>query len=186
MSPRILLLSLLLCLLPVSAQAFDLGDLQQRLAATPSLAGSFEQQRYLADLDSTLDSRGRFRFVRGERVVWQLEAPVEERIELTPEAITSGSGDQAPPGGEQVAQLFLQLLEGDWQALESRFSITLSGEAAQWTVNLIPREAALRERIERIILNGGERYLQRLEMQTPTGDRLHVRLFDQHTLAPDA
>ncbi|MDH4572186.1 outer membrane lipoprotein carrier protein LolA [Salinicola acroporae] len=87
----------LLLLVPLSAQAFDLGDLQRRLAATPSLAGSFEQQRELADLDSSLSSQGTFLFERGKRVVWQLEKPVEERIELTPQAITDGSGENAPP-----------------------------------------------------------------------------------------
>ncbi|WP_162619802.1 LolA family protein [Salinicola acroporae] len=171
----------LLLLVPLSAQAFDLGDLQRRLAATPSLAGSFEQQRELADLDSSLSSQGTFLFERGKRVVWQLEKPVEERIELTPQAITDGSGENAPPGGEQVAQLFLQLLEGDWQALESRFTLALSGDQDDWQVALTPREAALRERIAEITLRGSDT-IDHLDMRTPDGDRLKVRLFDQHPL----
>lgn len=176
-----LLLSLPLMSMPVSAQAFDLDDLQQQLAATPSLAGSFEQRRELADLDSSLKSQGSFTFERGRRVVWQLETPVQERIELTPEAITNASGDNAPPGGEQVAQLFLQLLEGDWQALESRFSLALSGDQDEWQVALTPKAAALRERIAEITLKG-DRYIDHLDMRTPDGDRLEVRLFDQHPL----
>lgn len=178
---RTLLASLLLWL-PLAAHAFDLDDLHRQLAATPSLTGRFEQQRQLADLDSSLTSRGKFRFERGERVVWQLESPVEERIELTPEAIVNGSGDAAPPGGEQVAQLFLQLLEGDWQALESRFELALDGDRGAWQVALTPKEPALRERIENITLDGG-RYIDHLDMHTPTGDRLEVRLFDQQPLA---
>ncbi|GHB16128.1 outer membrane lipoprotein carrier protein LolA [Salinicola rhizosphaerae] len=177
---RTLLLTLLTCL-PLSAQAFDLADLQHQLAATPALKGKFEQQRHLADLDSTLDSHGRFRFVQGKSVVWQLESPVEERIELTPEAITNGSGDAVPPGGEQVARLFLQLLEGDWQSLESRFAIALSGSADAWQVALTPKAQALRQRIDHIDLKGA-RYIDHLEMHTPSGDRLEVRLFDQQPL----
>ena len=175
------LITLLLLLAPLSAQAFDLDDLQRQLATTPALAGSFEQRRELADLDSSLTSRGTFIFERGKRVVWQLETPVEERIELTPEAITDGSGESAPPGGEQVAQLFLQLLEGDWQALESRFTLALSGDQDAWQVALTPKEAALRERIAGITLQG-DRTIDRLDMRTPDGDRLEVRLFDQHPL----
>lgn len=177
---RKLLLSLLFWL-PLAAHAFDLDDLQHQLAATPSLAGHFEQQRELADLDSSLTSRGTFRFERDKQVIWQLESPVEERIELTPEAIVDGSGDTPPPGGEQVAQLFLQLLEGDWQALESRFTLALEGNRDAWRVALKPKNPALRKRIESITLEGG-RYIDRLDMHTPTGDRLKVRLYDQHPL----
>jgi len=177
---RQLLISLLLWV-PLCAQAFDLDDLQRQLAATPSLAGRFEQQRELADLDSSLKSQGTFIFERGKRVVWQLETPVEERIELTPQAITDGSGEAAPPGGEQVAELFLQLLEGNWQALESRFTLQLSGDRDAWQVALIPKEAALRERIAKITLRG-DRTIDHLDMHTPNGDRLKVHLFDQHPL----
>lgn len=181
---RYLLASLLLCL-PLSAQAFDLDDLHRRLAATPALTGRFEQQRQLADIDSTLTSRGKFRFEQGKRVVWQLESPVEDRIELTPEKITNGSGDTAPPGGEQVARLFLQLLAGDWQALESRFTLSLSGSEEAWQVALTPKAAALRQRIDGIRLDGG-RYIEHLDMRTPGGDRLEVRLFDQRPLSGDS
>ncbi|MCE3028319.1 outer membrane lipoprotein carrier protein LolA [Salinicola sp. DM10] len=183
------LLSLLLACLclgaPLGAYAFDLASLQQRLAATPSLAGKFTQQRRLADLGTSLDSSGRFSFVRGQRVVWQLERPVEESIELTPEAIVNGSGDRTPPGGEQVARLFLQLLEGDWQALASRFEIALAGDAEAWQVTLTPKAAALRERISSIALDGG-RYIDHLTLRTPGGDTLAVRLYDQHPLTGEA
>ncbi|OLO05943.1 outer membrane lipoprotein carrier protein LolA [Salinicola socius] len=178
---RWLITLLVLVLVPISAQAFDLDDLQRQLAATPSVAGRFEQQRELADLDSSLTSTGTFVFERGKRVVWELKTPVQERIELTPQAITDGSGETAPPGGEQVAQLFLQLLEGDWQALESRFTLQLSGDQDAWQVALRPKEAALRERIAGITLQG-DRTIDHLDMRTPDGDRLKVRLFDQHPL----
>ncbi|WP_110642406.1 outer membrane lipoprotein carrier protein LolA [Salinicola sp. CPA57] len=178
---RWLITLLVLVLVPMSAQAFDLDDLQRQLAATPSVAGRFEQQRELADLDSSLTSTGTFVFERGKRVVWELKTPVQERIELTPQAITDGSGETAPPGGEQVAQLFLQLLEGDWQALESRFTLQLSGDQDAWQVALTPKEAALRERIAGITLQG-DRTIDHLDMRTPDGDRLKVRLFDQHPL----
>ncbi|WP_162617957.1 LolA family protein [Salinicola halophilus] len=161
-----------------AADAFDLDALQRELNQAPSVTGRFEQQRELADLDATMTSRGHFRFERGERVVWQLEQPVEERITLTPEAIVSESGDRAPPGGEQVARLFLELLEGNWASLESRFAIALVGSAEDWQVTLTPKAEALARRIREIHLSGGES-VDTLEMHAPNGDQLRVRLFDQ-------
>ncbi|MDH4572185.1 LolA-related protein [Salinicola acroporae] len=73
------------------------------------------------------------------------------------------------------------MLEGDWQALESRFTLALSGDQDDWQVALTPREAALRERIAEITLRGSDT-IDHLDMRTPDGDRLKVRLFDQHPL----
>ncbi|MDN3557100.1 LolA family protein [Halomonas maura] len=170
------LLTLLLCLLPTTVLAFGLGDLQRRLEATPSLEGRFVQTRHLADLDSQLESTGHFRYERDARVVWTLETPVEERLEFSADAPPElGAGDRRQA---EAATLFLDLLQGHWQALEERFTLSLSGDADAWRVTLRPRQAALRQRIDEIRLRGG-RYLERLALDATNGDRLRVRLSDQ-------
>ena len=175
---RLLLLSLLW--LPLPALAFDLDDLQSRLGETRAIEGRFEQQRYLADLDTTLASRGHFVYERAERVVWVLEEPVKDRLVLTPDSASAldepGSDDRRR---DQVAALFLRLLGGDWQALAERFEIAIDGDAESWRVTLTPRAAALRERIATIELRGG-RYLEHLTLHAANDDVLEVRLFDQH------
>lgn len=177
-------LLLLLALLPGAALAFDLADLQAQLGETAALEGRFEQQRYLADLDTHLNSHGHFRYERGERVVWVLEAPIEDRLVFTPDS-ASVLDDPAQAGNErrrdQVAALFLRLLGGDWQALTERFEIALQGDAEAWQVSLTPRSATLRERITSIELAGG-RYIERLALHAANDDVLEVRLFDQRPL----
>ncbi|UYG06901.1 outer membrane lipoprotein carrier protein LolA [Halomonas sp. M4R1S46] len=170
------LLALLLCLLPATALAFGLEDLQRRLEATPGLEGRFVQTRYLADLDSQLESTGHFRYERDVRVVWTLETPVEERLEFSAASPPEVGADDRRQA--QAAALFLDLLQGHWPALEERFTLTLSGDADAWRVTLRPRQAALRQRIDEIRLHGG-RYLERLALDAANGDRLRVRLFDQ-------
>ncbi|MCG7600172.1 outer membrane lipoprotein carrier protein LolA [Halomonas sp. McH1-25] len=174
-------LLLLLLWLPGSALAFTLGDLQARLNQTDALAGRFEQQRHLADLDTQLTSRGHFRYRRDERIVWVLESPIQDRLEFTPDSAANIDdalgGDRR--GRDQVATLLLDLLGGDWQALEERFHLELSGDAQGWQVNLVPKSAALRDRLSRIRLEGGH-YLNELTLHAANGDRLHVRFFDQH------
>lgn len=163
--------------------AFDLDDLQQRLNGIAALQGRFEQQRYLADLDSRLSSSGRFVYERDTRVVWMLETPVEDRLEFTPDSApqigdTAGGGERRQ---NQVAALILRLLDGDWQALEERFVIELSGTSEDWRVTLTPKAEALRERLTQIRLSGA-RYLERLELQAANQDVLKVRFFDQRPL----
>lgn len=183
--------ALLLLLWSVPALAFDLEALQARLATTPDIAGRFEQTRYLADLDTSLVSRGHFRYERDTRVIWTLETPVDKRLVFTPQ--DAASLDEA--GGEtngnddrrrqQAAELLLSLLDGDWSALERRFDITLAGHAEAWSVDLVPRQRAVRERLESIRLAGG-RYLESLSLHAANGDILEVTFSDQRPLEAGA
>lgn len=179
------LMALLLLVLPLPALAFGLDDLQAQLGQTKAIEGRFEQQRYLADLDTSLASSGHFTYQRGERVVWVLEAPVEDRLIFTPDsasALDESSDTHNDRRRDQVAAMFLRLLGGDWQALAGRFEIAIEGDADDWRVNLTPKSAALRERITGIELRGG-RYLEHLELHAANDDVLEVRLFDQRPLS---
>ncbi|SDL18053.1 Outer membrane lipoprotein-sorting protein [Modicisalibacter muralis] len=178
-------MAVLLLLLPLPALAFDLNDLQAQLGQTKAIEGQFEQQRYLADLDTSLDSRGHFTYRRGERVVWVLEAPVKDRLVFTPDSasvIDESANASNDRRRDQVAALFLRLLGGDWQALAERFEIAIDGDVDDWRVTLTPKSAALRERITGIELQGG-RYLEFLTLHAANDDVLEVRLFDQHPLS---
>ena len=180
-------LSLLLLLLwSVPALAFELEDLQARLAATPDIAGRFEQTRYLADLDTELVSRGRFRYERDTRVVWTLETPIDKRLVFTPQdaARLDEPGGEGDRRRQQAAELLLSLLDGDWRALEQRFQITLAGDAKAWRVDLVPRQQAVRQRLESIQLAGG-RYLQTLRLRAANDDTLNVTFSDQRPLDAD-
>lgn len=176
------ILSLLLLLLwSVPARAFELEDLQARLAATPDIAGRFEQTRYLADLDTELVSRGRFRYERDTRVIWTLETPVDKRLVFTPQDATRLDGTGKDRRRQQAAELLLSLLDGDWRALEQRFQITLAGNAKAWRVDLVPRQQAVRQRLDSIRLAGG-RHLQTLRLRAANDDTLNVTFSDQRPL----
>ncbi|WYX24726.1 hypothetical protein WJ969_01265 [Achromobacter xylosoxidans] len=60
-----LLICLALAVLPWSARAFDLDDLQRQLRATPVVRGHFVQQKFLRSLPQPLTSRGDFTLAAG-------------------------------------------------------------------------------------------------------------------------
>ncbi|MCI0510236.1 outer membrane lipoprotein carrier protein LolA [Chromohalobacter marismortui] len=172
--------------LPLVVHAFDRQALQDRIEQVPALEGHFTQTRWLSDVDTTLESQGHFAYVRDEKVVWQLTMPVEDTLVLTPDAHESAPSNSARQGGrEQIAALLLQLLGGDWSALESRFKQHLQGSADDWRMRLTPRDPALAERIAEIRLSGG-RYIDHMEMDTTGGDRLRIDFRDQKPLTPKA
>lgn len=180
-----------LLLWSVPALAFDLEALQTRLATTPDIAGRFEQTRYLADLDTSLVSRGRFRYQRDARVVWTLETPIDKRLVFTPRdaaELDAANGGEASGNDDrrrqQAAELLLRLLDGDWRSLEQRFEITLAGNAEAWSVDLVPHQKAVRERLESIHLAGG-RYLETLGLHAANDDTLKVTFSEQRPLDAD-
>ncbi len=178
-----------LLLLSGPTLAFELDDLQDRLNQTETLEGRFEQQRYLADLDTRLKSTGHFLYERDARMVWVLETPIEDRLVFTAENAADSLDEKAGAGSDrqrqQVGTLLLQLLQGDWHALQERFTLDVSGTNEAWQVTLEPKAKALRQRFTRIELKGAD-YLDNIALYAANEDVLRVRFFDQRPFDPSA
>lgn len=170
--------SLALWLAALPAHALTLEALADHLAAQGDVAGRFEQTRYLADLDTQIDGRGHYRFEQGDRVVWALESPVQETMELSNQGIQrNGKPVEDDPAG--VATLIMQLLNGQLAALSDRFEVTLEGEQKNWHARLTPRQQALASYLDSIDMRGDDR-LEQIHMAMADGDRLDI-----HLLPPD-
>ncbi|WP_027348846.1 LolA family protein [Halotalea alkalilenta] len=172
-----LLFAVLLALPAFNALAnasVDTATLAQALADDEPNSGRFIQRRYLADLDTTLESEGRYEYQRGERMTWRLERPVVETLSISSEGVER---DGRPLEGlpAEVSRLILSLLDGDFAALESRFTITLEGTTQSWRATLIPRDEQLRQHLEHAELQGGAR-ITKLGLWLGQGDRQTIEL----------
>lgn len=159
-----------LCLLtPAAVWATPSDDaLAERLAAHAPQCGRFEQSRWLADLDTRLDSRGHFQR-HEDGLVWQTTAPVNDRVVL------SEGNDDLPRDFQVIAPVFSGLVSGDWRALERHFTIELSGELEEWQANLTPNETTVAERLTQLRVSGN-RQVERVELEFTDGDRLELSL----------
>ncbi|MGR2739526.1 LolA-related protein [Billgrantia sp. Q4P2] len=159
-----------LCLTAPAAVGATPNDaaLAERLAAHAPQCGRFEQSRWLADLETRLDSRGHFQR-HEDGLVWQTTAPVNDRVVL------SEDNDDLPRGFQVVAPVFSGLVSGDWRALERHFTIELSGELEEWQANLTPNETAVAERLTQLRVSGS-RQVERVELEFTDGDRLDLTL----------
>ncbi|REC94181.1 LolA family protein [Kushneria indalinina] len=176
---RLRSLSLVLATLPLwlaalPAHAMSLESLADHLAAQGDVAGRFEQTRYLADLDTQIDGRGRYRFEQGNRVTWSLESPVEETMELS-EAGIRRNGERLDDDPAGVATLIMQLLNGQLSTLADRFEVTLEGNQQAWHATLVPRQQGLAEYLDSIDMRGDNR-LEQINMAMADGDRLNIHL----------
>ncbi len=57
------------------------------------LQGNFRQEKYLAVIDATLKSSGRYRYRRGESMRWQILEPVQSELLMTPDGLSNRQGD---------------------------------------------------------------------------------------------
>ncbi|KRB17925.1 hypothetical protein ASD87_01085 [Achromobacter sp. Root170] len=167
---------LALSLLPLSAQAFDLNDLQQQLRATPIVRGQFVQQKFLRSLPQPLTSRGDFTLAAGKGLLWLLRTPIAPDLRINADGIArrdeSGAWQALPQhtGAGRENRLFLSVLAGDTRGLEENFDLALTGEATAWKLTLTPRSALLKQIFSTIQIDGGA-LVDRIELRETQGDR---------------
>ena len=169
-----------------------LAAVQSRIAKAPVLRGVFEQEKQVRGFTHALKSSGRFLIVRDRGVVWSTLEPFPSELVLTADRILSRQpgGDtrmemdaRGEPALSAVNAMLLALLRGDVQALSAHFRIEADTVAdAGWRLRLSPKPGAL-ERAFRTIVLEGDRYVRRVEMEAPGGDRT-VIVFSQSSETP--
>lgn len=178
-----LLICLALAVLPWSARAFDLDDLQRQLRATPVVRGHFVQQKFLRSLPQPLTSRGDFTLAAGRGLLWLLRSPIAQDLRISADGIARRGPDgawQALPqhaGAGRENRLFLAVLAGDTRGLRENFDLTLTGGTDAWQLVLLPRSALLRQIFENIQISGGK-LVDRIELREVQGDRSVLQMID--------
>ncbi len=178
-----LLVCLALAVLPWTARAFSLDDLQQQLRATPVVRGHFVQQKFLRSLPQPLTSRGDFTLATGHGLLWLLRSPIVQDLRIRADGIARRGPDgawQALPqhtGAGRENRLFLSVLAGDTSGLRENFDLTLTGDAGAWQLMLQPRSLLLRQIFDNIQINGGK-LVDRIELREVQGDRSVLQMTD--------
>ena len=145
--------------------------------------GNFEQEKYLAAVDTSLRSSGRFDFERGKSIRWQILHPIESELLMTPEGITSRAGDETlleidardQPAVAALGEVFFAVLTSDWKTLENWVELGGSIEGRSWHAILTPKSEAAAAVFDRLELFGGE-LLETIILHESGGNRTTIRL----------
>lgn len=173
-------LVLALLALPVAAAAKVAGEgVRARLAPVTVLRGEFSQEKRVKGFRNPLRSSGAFLLSRDKGVVWSTRAPFASTLVLTSAQLSVRQADgsrQALAGGTGRAaalanSLMLALVAGDVATLSNRFKLTETLRPdGTWTLQLVPREAAMRKAITRIELSGATQ-VTAVRIEEAGGDR---------------
>ncbi|RAR63115.1 outer membrane lipoprotein-sorting protein [Onishia taeanensis] len=187
MNARVLALLLPLVLASLPAHAFDLDELEKRLATPERMQGHFRQLHWLAEREVRLHSQGRFLYQRDRQLIWLFESPSRQVLSFTPGQVAYGPTADANdvetdieallPERETFQRHMVDLIGGHFSALDEDYRLDLSGDSDAWQVSLHPRALGLELPLTTLTLSGGER-IERLDMAITSGDTLTIRLTD--------
>ena len=170
------------------AHAFDLQQLSDQLARPEVIHGNFIQEKHLRALPQPLTSKGTFVLAKSNGLLWLLKTPLQQDYRITPQGIArrDASGWQMLPGksaGAEQNRLFLAVLQGDSSGLQRDFELSLSGDAQNWKLTLLPRSLLLKQVFKQINITGGE-LVSTIELLETQGDSTLLRMQDSTSAQP--
>jgi outer membrane lipoprotein-sorting protein len=183
-----LLVLLLLLLVSGAAHAASLAEtVMAQLAAQPSRAASFVEEKRLSSLTAPLVRSGRLLFTRPARLEQDTEAPRPERLVIDGDQLTITEGGEAPrsvalddhPALRALADTLRATLAGDLTTLRRLYAIEEQGTPATWRLLLTPSQPALRRVLARVTLDGGEAAIRQIVIQYNNGDAQRLTIQPQ-------
>ena len=174
--------------IPGLANAFDLQQLSDQLAKPEVIHGQFIQEKHLRALPQPLTSKGTFVLAKNHGLLWLLKTPLQQDYRITDQGIArrDASGWQMLPGksaGAEQNRLCLAVLQGDSSGLQRDFELSLSGEAQDWRLTLVPRSMLLKQVFTQINITGGE-LVHSIELLEAQGDSTLLRMQDSTSAQP--
>ncbi|MHB1667005.1 MAG: LolA-related protein [Thiomonas sp.] len=163
--------------LPSHAAEWNLDALMQALAQHKSGRASFVETKTMAMLDAPIESSGELRFAAPDFLEMRTLKPKPQTIILLANQLTVELGGRSHqlslddhPDIAVLVDSIRATLNGDRKVLQRDYVVSLSGDAAQWTLNLVPVDARARERVRAIRIDGRQGQVRSIAVQQTDGD----------------
>lgn len=178
---RKIFLGIIFSVLSISVSANNLDDLKALTTTPEKLSGTFSQSKYLAQLETSINSSGSFNYIRDKKIVWHTLTPINSTLELTPKTMLSyQDGEQVNkldsdtnPVVAVFSDIFFGVMTAQWQILEVYFSVSAEVSDGQWKATLVPVDESIGGFINKVTLEG-DKYLQQITLYEPEGNITHI------------
>jgi hypothetical protein len=172
------------CAAPYGAVAMDqLDELMQLLAAHRHGHVAFTEVQTLAMLDRPLESSGELLYDAPDRLEKRTLRPKPEDLTLEHGVLTDKRGRHtrtlelaAYPQLSTLVESLRATLSGDRASLERAFLVQFSGDLADWTLELTPRDAAAARIVSTVRIAGSRATLRSVQILQADGDRTLLTL----------
>jgi outer membrane lipoprotein-sorting protein len=166
-----------LCL-PSAASGWTLDQLMASLVQTKTAKAKFHEIKYMAVLETPVESTGELLYVAPDKLVKRTIKPRPELMQLDGDTLTLERGKhkftmqvQEAPEIAALIESMRGTLAGDRAALEKNFVVALTGNRERWTLNMKPINAKALQVIRTIEVSGSKGEIQEIEVLQANGDR---------------
>ena len=178
MKARLIITTGLLFFAMGNAAAWDIEQLMQSLALVRSSQATFSEKKFIAILDTPVESSGELFYSAPDRIEKRTLKPRVESIMVQQGAIVVERGRtkhrlqlQEYPELAAFVDSIRGTLAGDRKALERSFKLGLEGGAENWTLLLQPLREKLQDSIKHIRIAGVRDTVRSIEVMQADGDR---------------
>ena len=158
--------------------AFGPNQLMLLLAKHPSGDATFTETKHLALLAKPLVSRGTLNFSPPDQLAIRTTEPKPEAVVVngdwvsrTVDGKTRSIQLSAQPEAAGIIEGIRGALSGNRTALDTHYQLTVSGQASQWQMTLVPRDSRVRKLVARIVMDGKHSLITRITTDMADGDR---------------
>jgi Outer membrane lipoprotein carrier protein LolA-like len=155
----------------------------KEIAAKPVSKQRFVERKFIAQLDSPVDSTGELAYAPPDKLTRRAITPYAELTTIDADQVTiERNGRKQTIAIAQVPQLaalattLTAVIKGDPSPLVKRFQVQAKGTLAQWSFVLLPRDAKSVGWLREIRISGQQGVLEIFELQLADGDRSVTRL----------
>ena len=159
---------------------WDLTQLMQDLRQVKTARGRFVERKYLAILNTPLESSGMLVYIAPGRLEKHMLLPRQESLILDGDTLLIDNKEtgqrrsfalQEHPVLWAFVESIRSTLAGDLQTLNRFYEVSLEGDASRWRLRLKPTEPRMREVASEIRLNGSGTWVGAIEILEAGGDR---------------
>ena len=165
------------------AAGWNLQLLMQALAKHHGARADFTETKTLAILDKPIESSGELRFAAPDFLQMRTLKPKPQSLTLIGNQLTletSGRSQQVDLRDHPDVAILIDgiraTLDGDLGSLQRHYDLTLNGQAAHWTLTLVPRNAKAHQEISDIRISGHEGIVRTVAVEQADGDHsiMHI------------
>ena len=157
---------------------WGLASLMADMRHIQSVTARFVEDKYMAVLTQPLKTAGTLRYVAPSRIERIATEPPGDSIVVEGDSLTTQSSNgqsvtislDEHPEIASLVEGFRSTLAGDLPTLRRYYSVELAGPRADWHLSLVPKNAAVRQRVEMIRISGADAALKMVEVRERDGD----------------
>ena len=163
-----------------SKSNWDLTQLMQDLRQVKTARGRFVERKYLAILNTPLESSGTLVYIAPGRLEKHMLLPRQESLILDGETLLIDNEEtgqrrsfvlQEHPVLWAFVESIRSTLAGDLQTLNRFYDVSLEGDASRWRLRLKPTEPRMREVASELRVSGSGTWVGVIETLEAGGDR---------------